>query len=140
MIHFPSGDQSGSSLGAWVVIDPVVFQTVDSRARTTRLSRAGSHYLRRAVWQAAHVAARENPAVGRCYEKKRRAEKHRFGAAGADADKLTHIIYTCLRDCRLQLAIAWGFPLGSAQPILDVCFSQGTCTTHISPLMVKPHL
>ena len=90
--------KNGSALVAYAGIDPVVFQTGEFRARSTRMSKRGSHYLRRAIWQAAQVAARDDPALKPFYEEKRRAGKHHFAAVGAVANKLVHIIYAVLRD------------------------------------------
>ena len=62
--------KNGSALVAYVGIDPIVFQTGEFRARSTRMSKRGSHYLRRAIWQAAQVAARDDPALKPFYEEK----------------------------------------------------------------------
>jgi len=90
--------KNGSALVAYAGIDPIVFQTGEFRARSTRMSKRGSHYLRRAIWQAAQVAARDDPALKPFYEEKRRGGKHHFAAVGAVANKLVHIIYAVLRD------------------------------------------
>jgi len=90
--------KNGSALVAFAGIDPRVFQTGQFVARSTRMSKRGSRYLRRAVWQAAQVAARDDPALKPAYEEKRRAGKHHFAAVGAVANKLVHIIYAVLRD------------------------------------------
>ncbi len=55
--------KKGSALVAYGGIDPVVFPTGESQARSTRMSKRGSHYLRRAIWQAAQEAARDDPAL-----------------------------------------------------------------------------
>jgi len=98
--------KNGSALVAYAGIDPVVFQTGEFQARSTRMSKRGSHYLRRAIWQAAHTAARDDPALKPYYEAKRRAGKHHFGAVGAVANKLTHIIYAVLRDNKPYVPVA----------------------------------
>jgi transposase len=90
--------KNGAALVAFAGIDPRVFQTGQFVARSTRMSKRGSRYLRRAVWQAAQVAARDDPALRPAYEEKRRAGKHHFAAVGAVANKLVHIIYAVLRD------------------------------------------
>lgn len=92
--------KNGSALVAYAGIDPIVFQTGEFRARSTRMSKRGSHYLRRAIWQAAQVAARDDPALKPFYEEKRRGGKHHFAAVGAVANKLVHIIYAVLRDSK----------------------------------------
>jgi transposase len=90
--------KNGAALVAFAGIDPRVFQTGQFVARSTRMSKRGSRYLRRAVWQAAQVAARDDPALRPAYEEKRRAGKHHSAAVGAVANKLVHIIYAVLRD------------------------------------------
>jgi transposase len=90
--------KNGSALVAYAGIDPIVFQTGEFRARSTRMSKRGSHYLRRALWQAALVAALHDPVLKLLYEEKKRAGKHHIVAVGAVANKLVHIIYAVLRD------------------------------------------
>jgi transposase len=90
--------KNGAALVAFAGIDPRVFQTGQFVARSTRMSKRGSRYLRRAVWQAAQVAARDDPVLRPAYEEKRRAGKHHFAAVGAVTNKLVHIIYAVLRD------------------------------------------
>ena len=67
------------------------------RHRASRSSKRGSHYLRRAIWQAAQVVAFGDSALKPCYEAKRREGRHHFTAVGAVAHKLVHIIYAMLR-------------------------------------------
>jgi len=90
--------KNGSALVAYAGIDPIVYQTGEFRARSTRISKRGSRYLRRAVWQAAQGAARHDPVLKEVYERKRLAGKHHTVAVGAVANKLVHIIYAVLRD------------------------------------------
>ncbi len=90
--------KNGSALVAYAGIDPIVIQTGEFRARSTRMSKRGSHYLRRALWQAALVAALHDPVLKLLYEEKKRAGKHHIVAVGAVANKLVHIIYAVLRD------------------------------------------
>lgn len=90
--------KNGAALVAYAGIDPIVIQTGQFRARSTRMSKRGSHYLRRALWQAALVAALHDPVLKLLYEEKKRAGKHHIVAVGAVANKLVHIIYAVLRD------------------------------------------
>ena len=90
--------KNGAALVAYAGIDPIVIQTGEFRARSTRMSKRGSHYLRRALWQAALVAALHDPVLKLLYEEKKRAGKHHIVAVGAVANKLVHIIYAVLRD------------------------------------------
>lgn len=70
------------------------------------MSTTSAEHLRRAVWQAAQVAARDDTALRPICEDKRRAGKHHFGAVGAVANKLTHIIYAVLRDSKPYMPVA----------------------------------
>jgi transposase len=95
--------KNGSALVAYAGIDPIVIQTGEFRARSPRMSKRGSHYLRRALWQGALVAALHDPVLKLLYEEKKRAGKHPIVAVGAVANKLVHIIYAVLRDNKLHV-------------------------------------
>ncbi|SDL34803.1 transposase, partial [Lacicoccus qingdaonensis] len=64
----------------------------------TKLSKRGSPYLRRAIWQAAFVASNQDPALTAYYQKLRNRGKVHGTAVGAVARKLTHIIFAIMRD------------------------------------------
>lgn len=62
------------------------------------MSKRGSPYLRRAVWLAATVAAFNDPALSRFYEKKRSEGKDHLTAIGHVCHKILAIIFAVLRD------------------------------------------
>ncbi len=98
--------KDGSPLVAHAGINPAVLQTGEFHARSTRMCKRGSHYLRRAICQAAQGGARDDSALRPYYEPKSRAGNHHFGGVGAVANKLTHIIYAVLRDNKPYVPVA----------------------------------
>lgn len=85
-------------LVAFVGLDASVHQSGDFNSSKTRISKRGSPYLRRAIWQAAFVASFHDPALSLHYQKLRKRGKAHGTAVGAVARKLTHIIFAILRD------------------------------------------
>lgn len=85
-------------LVAYAGLDASVHQSGDFNSSNTRISKRGSPYLRRAIWQAAFVASNHDPALSLHYQKLRKREKAHGTAIGAVARKLTHIIFAILRD------------------------------------------
>ncbi|WP_226374448.1 transposase [Virgibacillus alimentarius] len=85
-------------LVAFAGLDASVHQSGDFNSNRTRLSKRGSPYLRRALWQAAFVASNHDPALSLHYQKLRQRGKAHGTAVGAVARKLTHIIFAILRD------------------------------------------
>lgn len=85
-------------LVAFAGLDASVHQSGDFNGSKTRLSKRGSPYLRRALWQAAFVASFHDPALSLHYQRLRNRGKAHGTAVGAVARKLTHIIYAILRD------------------------------------------
>lgn len=85
-------------LVAFAGLDASVYQSGDFHGTKTKLSKRGSPYLRRAIWQAAFVAAFNDPALSLHYQKLRDRGKAHGTAVGAVARKLTHIIFAILRD------------------------------------------
>jgi transposase len=90
--------KNAAALVAFAGIDPRVFQTGEFEARSMRMSKRGSRYLRRALWQAALYGSWFDPGLKQVYEQKIKAGRHHFVAIGAVANKLVHIIYAILRD------------------------------------------
>jgi transposase len=70
------------------------------------MSKRGSVYLRRAIWNAATVAAQKNPILSAYYDKKRAEGKNHMTAIGAVAHKLCYVIYAVLRDKKPYVPIA----------------------------------
>lgn len=85
-------------LVAFAGLDASVHQSGDFNSSKTRISKRGSPYLRRAIWQAAFVASFHDPALSLHYQKLRKRGKAHGTAVGAVARKLTHIIFAVLRD------------------------------------------
>ena len=85
-------------LVAFAGLDASVHQSGDFNSSRTRLSKRGSPYLRRAIWQAAFVASYHDPALSLHYQRLRKRGKAHGTAVGAVARKLTHIIFAILRD------------------------------------------
>ncbi|MBU5267845.1 transposase, partial [Virgibacillus proomii] len=85
-------------LVAFAGLDASVHQSGDFNSSRTRLSKRGSPYLRRAIWQAAFVASFHDPALPLHYQRLRKRGKAHGTAVGAVARKLTHIIFAILRD------------------------------------------
>lgn len=85
-------------LVAYAGLDASVHQSGDFNSSNTRISKRGSPYLRRAIWQAAFVASNHDPALSLYYQKLRKRGKAHGTAIGAVARKLTHIIFAILRD------------------------------------------
>ena len=84
-------------LVAFAGIDPSVMQSGNFSGTHNRLSKRGSPYLRRAIWQAAVVASRTDPVFEAFYEKKRAEGKSHGTAIGAVARKLTYTIFAVLK-------------------------------------------
>jgi len=85
-------------LVAYAGLDASVHQSGDFNSQNTRMSKRGSPYLRRAIWQAAFVASYHDPALSLHYERLRKRGKAHGTAIGAVARKLTHIIFAILSD------------------------------------------
>lgn len=85
-------------LVAFAGLDASVHQSGDFTSNRTKLSKRGSPYLRRAIWQAAFVASNQDPALAAYYQKLRARGKVHGTAVGAVARKLTHIIFAIMRD------------------------------------------
>ena len=85
-------------LVAYAGLDASVHQSGNFNSQSTRMSKRGSPYLRRAIWQAAFVASYHDPALSLHYQRLRKRGKAHGTAIGAVARKLTHIIFAILRD------------------------------------------
>lgn len=95
---------SSEKLVAYAGIDPVVYQTGEFTATSTRMSKRGSPYLRHALWQAAFAAARFDPQLRDYYEHKRAEGKAHGTVLGAICRKLLHRIYIILKEERPYVA------------------------------------
>lgn len=89
--------QSASKLVAYAGIDATISQSGDFQSTNNRMSKRGSPYLRKALFQAALVAAFSDPVFSAFYQKKISEGKHHLTAIGAVARKLCSVIFHCLK-------------------------------------------
>lgn len=87
-----------SKLVAYAGIDPTVKQSGEFTGIKNRMSKRGTPYLRRALWNAALVAAFNDPNLHEFYLKKKSEGKHHGTVIGAIARKLIYRIFIVLRD------------------------------------------
>ena len=86
-----------SKLVAFSGIDASVMQSCES-SHTYKMSKRGSPYLRKALFQAALVASNCDPVFKVYYQKKRAEGKHHLTAVGAVARKLCYTIHAILKN------------------------------------------
>jgi len=92
-----------SKLVAFAGIDATVLQSGEFEGSHNRMSKRGSPYLRRALYQAALVAAtgrNPDPVLRAFYLKKISEGKHHNTSIGAVSRKLCYIIYAVLKENR----------------------------------------
>lgn len=89
-----------SKLVAFAGIDASVSQSGEFESTRNVMSKRGSPYLRRALFQAALVAYNNDPTLNAFYNKKRAEGKHHLTCIGAVARKLCYIIYAILKENR----------------------------------------
>ncbi|MGX8794461.1 IS110 family RNA-guided transposase [Oceanobacillus sp. M60] len=87
---------SPKKLVAYAGIDASVSQSGQFDATHNVMSKRGSPYLRKSLFQAAIVASRSDPVLKAFYEKKRSEGKHHLTAIGAVSRKLCYIIHAIL--------------------------------------------
>jgi transposase len=88
---------------AFAGIDATVRQSGEFEGIQNRMSKRGSPYLRRALFQAALVACvgkNPDPVLSAFYQKKIAEGKHHNTAVGAVARKMCNIIYYVLTENR----------------------------------------
>ena len=86
-----------SKLVAFAGIDATVIQSGESSG-TYKMSKRGSAYLRKALFQAALVASNNDPVFMAYYQRKRAEGKHHLTAVGAVARKLCYTIHAILKN------------------------------------------
>lgn len=89
---------NASKLAAYAGIDASVKQSGDFQSANNRMSKRGSPYLRKALFQAALIAAFHDPVFAAFYQKKRAEGKHHLTAIGAVARKLCNTIFAVLKN------------------------------------------
>ncbi len=85
-----------SKLVAYSGIDASVSQSGDYESTHNHMSKRGSPYLRRALFQAALIAEFNDPVFSTYYQKKISEGKHHLVATNAVARKLIHTIFAVL--------------------------------------------
>ena len=88
---------NSSKLAAYAGIDASVSQSGEYQAANNKMSKRGSPYLRKALFNAALVAAFHDPVFSAFYQKKRSEGKHHLTAIGAVARKLCNTIFAVLK-------------------------------------------
>ncbi|MGI6156542.1 MAG: IS110 family transposase [Enterococcus lemanii] len=83
-------------LVAYAGIDASVTKSGEYEATHNVMSKRGSPYLRKALFQAAIIASRCDPVFKAFYDKKRAEGKHHLTAIGAVSRKLCYIIHAIL--------------------------------------------
>ncbi len=83
-------------LVAYAGIDASVSQSGQFEGTHNVMSKRGSPYLRKALFQAALVASRTDPVFKTFYDKKRSEGKHHLTAIGAVSRKLCYVIHAIL--------------------------------------------
>lgn len=89
---------NASKLAAYAGIDASVSQSGDYQSANNKMSKRGSPYLRKALFQAALIAAFHDPVFSDFYQKKRSEGKHHLTAIGAVARKLCNTIFAVLKN------------------------------------------
>jgi transposase len=89
---------SPAKLAAFAGIDPTVKQSGEFIGIHNHMSKRGSPYLRRALWQASTIAVHYDPALKAYLAKKRAEGKPYMNAIGHVTRKMVNIIYAVMRD------------------------------------------
>jgi len=87
-----------AQLVAFSGIDPSVSKSGEYESTYNVMSKRGSPYLRKALFQAALVASNTDPVLRAYYQKKRAEGKHHKTCIGAVARKLCYIIFSVLKN------------------------------------------
>lgn len=89
---------NASKLAAYAGIDASVSQSGEYQSTNNKMSKRGSPYLRKALFQAALIATFHDPVFSAFYQKKRSEGKHHLTAVGAVARKLCNTIFAVLKN------------------------------------------
>lgn len=88
---------NASKLAAYAGIDATVSQSGEYSSTNNKMSKRGSAYLRKALFQAALIASFHDPVFSAFYNKKRSEGKHHLKSVGAVARKLCNTIFAVLK-------------------------------------------
>ena len=89
---------SPRKLVAFAGIDASVSQSGEYESTHNVMSKRGSPYLRKAIFQAALIASFKDPVLSAFYHKKRAEGKHHLTCVGAVSRKMCNIIYAVLKN------------------------------------------
>jgi len=89
-----------SQLVAFAGLDPKVYQSGQYDAPVRKISKRGSPYLRRSLWQMAYRALCTEGDLRDYWRKKQRQKKHHLVAVTAVANKLCHVVWRIMTDQR----------------------------------------
>lgn len=90
--------KSSANLAAFAGIDPSIKQSGEFTGVHNHMSKRGSPYLRRAIWQASTLAVMHDPNLKAFLKKKRSEGKTYMKSIGHVTRKLTNIIFAVMRD------------------------------------------
>lgn len=90
--------ESAAKLAAFAGIDPTVNRSGEFVASHNHMSKRGSPYLRRALWQVSTTAVQFDPHIKTFFQKKRAEGKSYMTSIGHVSRKMTNIIFAVLRD------------------------------------------
>ena len=85
-------------LVAFAGLDATVTHSGEFEATHNVMSKRGSPYLRKAIFQAALIASFHDPVLSVYYQKKKAEGKHHLTCVGAVARKMCNIIYAVLKN------------------------------------------
>lgn len=85
-------------LVAFAGLDATVTQSGEFEATHNVMSKRGSPYLRKAIFQSALIASFKDPVLSAYYQKKKAEGKHHLTCVGAVARKMCNIIYAVLKN------------------------------------------
>lgn len=88
---------NASKLAAYAGIDASVSQSGEKESINNKMSKRGSPYLRKTLFNAALVAAFHDPVFSAFYQKKRSEGKHHLTAIGAVSRKMCNTIFAVLK-------------------------------------------
>ena len=89
---------SSGKLTAFAGIDPTINSSGEFQSTRNHMSKRGSPYLRRAIWQASTLIIMHDPIFRAYFDKKRAEGKSYMNAIGHVTRKLMSVIYAVLRD------------------------------------------
>lgn len=89
-----------SQLVAFAGLDATVFQTGQYDAPQRHISKRGSPFLRKTLWQMAYRALQQEGDLRNFWLKKKRQNKHQLVAVTAVARKLCHVVWRIMTDRR----------------------------------------